>query len=377
MSNTQNKTDKTHAKYSPSSSSRWLNCAASVQLSAKMPERPEGEAAKEGTLCHSVAESILLNKKLPVAPRPLIKDARDFANYVCNLQVKEEHDELLVETKVKLDFIHEDLSGTIDVGLVKHYDTLHAIDLKYGRGYVDHVKNTQLIIYTLGLANLYNFDFAEYKATIYQPRARPPNGRDVEIERTYSYNNKTLKAYIPIIKKAIDAAEKPNAKATVGEWCKYCPAKPICREVRKETLRSAALDFDNEVQPEPKELSRAQLSTIIQKAEYLELWIKDVKAYAEELIKSGQKIKGVTLVPTRPTTKWRNDEQLFKFIKANKLESVLYTRELLSPAEARKILSKKVSVKDLEKFLKRFTVAISSGYKLSNTNDTTLDTDLE
>ena len=371
MGNKQKKIEKTHAKYSPSASSRWLNCAASVQLSAKMPERPEGEAAREGTLCHSVAESILLNKKLPVAPRPLIKDARDFANYVCKTQVEEEHDELLVETKVKLDFIHEDLSGTIDVGLVKHYDTLHAIDLKYGRGYVDHVKNTQLIIYTLGLANLYNFDFAEYKATIYQPRVKDG------IPRTYSYNNKTLKAYIPIIKKAIDAAEKPNAKATVGEWCKYCPAKPICREVRKETLRSAALDFDAEIQPEPKELSREHLSTIIQKAQYLELWIKDVKDYAEELIKSGQKIKGVTLVPTRPVTKWRDDEQLFKFIKANKLESVLYARELLSPAEARKILSKKVSAKDLEKFLKRFTVAISSGYKLSNTNYTTLDTDLE
>jgi CRISPR/Cas system-associated exonuclease Cas4 (RecB family) len=326
-----------------------------------MPERPEGEAAKEGTLAHAVAEAILLNQKLPVAPRPIIKDMRAFTDYVCATQVKEKHDELLVETKVRLPFIHDDLSGTIDVGLVKHYDTLHAIDLKYGRGFVDHVKNTQLIIYTLGLANLYNFDFAHYKATIYQPRAGKGDPRD------YTYTNKELKAYIPIIKKAIDDAEKPNPKATAGAWCKYCPAKPICKEVRKTTLEKALLDFESETQPEPKELSIDQLSALLQHAEYLELWLKDVKAYAEELIKSGKKIKGVELVPTRPVTKWRDEAKLIKFIEVNGLSNVLYERAVLSPAEARKALSKKLSATALQKFLEKYTVAVSSGYKLSST----------
>jgi CRISPR/Cas system-associated exonuclease Cas4 (RecB family) len=369
MSNTKKTIEKAHAKYSPSSSSRWLNCAASVSLSEKIPPRPEGEAAKEGTLAHAYAEALLLTKKPPTAPAHIKKDMIIFSDYVATTLTQDAHDELLVETKVKLPFIHDDLSGTIDVGLVKHYDTLHAIDLKYGRGYVDHVKNTQLIIYTLGLAHLYNFDFADYKATIYQPRS---SGDAV---RSYEYTNKTLKAYIPIIKKAIDLAEGRNPKATAGEWCKYCPAKAICREVRKVTLSNAALDFDTEVQPEPKDLSLEQLSKLIAKAEYLELWIKDVKAYAEELIKSGKKINGVTMIPTRPTTKWQDEEKLKRFIEKNNLNNVMYASELLSPAEARKVLSKKLSDKTLKKFLSTFTVAVSSGYKLSSTNQNNSLTD--
>ena len=48
-----------HARLSPSSAKRWLNCPASIALSAGLPEPPESPYAAEGTLAHAVAESKL------------------------------------------------------------------------------------------------------------------------------------------------------------------------------------------------------------------------------------------------------------------------------------------------------------------------------
>lgn len=359
--------EKTHALYSPSSASRWLNCAGSIALSKQAPPPRTSAAAEEGTLAHAVAEAILLNQKVPQAPREIIKDMRDFTAYVCKTQVDDGHDALLVETKVHLPFIHEELSGTIDVGLVKHYDTLQAIDLKYGRGYVNHVDNPQLLIYTVGLAHIYNYDFAEYKTTIYQPRG--PS----KTVRTHSYTNKDLRAFIDKVKRGIEATEKPDAPLTRGKWCTFCPAKSICPELTRAVMGNARLDFDDDMQPSPKLLKADQLEELLNKAFYLKLWVAEIEALAEDKLRRGEKIKGFSMQPTRPTTKWANEAKLKKFIAANKLEGEFFTQELISPAEARKLLSKKLSDKRLEKFLSLYTVTVSSGYKLTNQDDNSLD----
>lgn len=359
--------EKAHALYSPSSASRWLNCAGSIALSKDAPPSRTSAAAEEGTLAHSVAEAMLLNQKVPVAPREIIKDMRDFTAYVCKEQVDGGHDELLVETKVKLPFIHKELSGTIDVGLANHFDTLHAIDLKYGRGYVSEVNNPQLLIYTIGLAHTYNYDFAHYKSTIYQPRGSS------KTVRTHEYTNKDLKAFIDVLKRGIEATEKPNAPLTRGKWCTFCPAKSICPEITYAVMGNAKLDFDAEILPEPKTLKTMQLEELLSKAVYLKLWVAEVEALAEVKLRQGEKINGFSMVPTRPTTKWRDEAKLKKFIEANKLEDEFFTTDLISPAEARKLLSKKLSDTRLEKFLSLYTVAVSSGYKLTNQDDNSLD----
>ena len=57
------------------------------------------------------------------------------------------------------------------------------------------------------------------------------------------------------------------------------------------------------------------------------------------------------------------------------LIELLIKAELVSPATARKNLSKKFSDTQLEKFLSQNTIKLSSGYKLSNETETASDFD--
>ena len=49
---------KAHAILSPSAAARWLNCPASVAMTASMPEETSTYAL-EGSIAHAVAESVL------------------------------------------------------------------------------------------------------------------------------------------------------------------------------------------------------------------------------------------------------------------------------------------------------------------------------
>jgi Protein of unknown function (DUF2800) len=51
-----------HARLGPSSSSRWIQCTASIRLSENLPESVTGPAAAAGTLMHAVFERLLLNQ---------------------------------------------------------------------------------------------------------------------------------------------------------------------------------------------------------------------------------------------------------------------------------------------------------------------------
>lgn len=363
-------TPKKHAKYSPSSLYRVMACAGSVKLSENAPPSRTSAAAEEGTKAHELVELMLLRKKFDSSKYPayMHDDAKAFAEVVLTESSKAE---LLVETKVDLRHIHAELYGTADVSVVGLYDKLHVIDFKYGRGFISEKKNPQLMTYLLGIAHLYNYDFADYETSIYQPRY---NGKAM---RTYQTTKRELLSFEEQLKWAIDRAETENAPLNKGSHCHFCPAKFTCPELTREAMNQAKLDFDNEVQPDPVTFTKENLSVLLDKANYLKLWLAEVEAYASELLTKGEKIKGYSLQPTRPTTKWRDESKLKTFIDSKKLNKFFYETSLVSPATARKVLSKKFSDKELEKFLSLQTVSVSSGYKLKNNNDTVSDFDLE
>jgi len=357
---------KKHARFAASSSSRWLNCPASVNLSDKAPPQIESKAASEGTTAHALMEDALnLNIKDVVhyfrnderftdEMREHVQTLVDFVYSECKDGVQ-----LLVEERVEVPRLHEtEAFGTVDVAIVEPFGSLHIIDLKFGRGHVNHKDNSQMVYYALGLAARDNFDFEEIKMTIFQPRVG--EGKP----RTHKMGVAELLEWEGRFKEAIDKAETATGDdANRGSWCQFCPAKMICPAISKGAMRDAKLAFESPVQPDPKTLIPSQLKLILDQSAYLELWIKEVKVQAEARLKAGEKIKGWGLKETRPRRVWKYQTEVVRFGK------MAFKEVLLSPSEFEKELKSILPKDEIKAFLKDNVVSVSSGVKLSPTNN--------
>ena len=366
---------KAHAKYSASASARWLACPGSIKRSEEAPPQKESAAATEGTAAHELMEFALnLNIKDVVNffkndeekySLEMREHVQDFVTWVRN-QIKK-GDEFLVEEKTDCHFINPDMGGTVDVAIVEHFGTLHIIDFKYGVGYVDHINNPQMIQYSLGIAHKFNYNFETVKTTIYQPRGGE------EVARSFAMPIEELLVWKEKFTEAVNACENADKEKDLnpGAHCKYCPAKINCPAITTKALAKAKLVFSEAapILPPPKELTPAQLIQVLNAAEYLELWVDEVKSYAENYLAEGKKLHGWTLVPTRPSRMWSNEKDLLaQASDPSSLAAFCFKSEVrcLSPAQAEKALKAcKVPKDKIEKFLKDNVTSVSSGVKLS------------
>ncbi len=368
---------KAHADYAPSSSKRWMNCRACIKRSKNAPEQKSGPASEEGTDAHELMEICFKNKVRDVYSlfqkggmlagtkgekydRDMRKTVQEFIEWVYSLVLPGY--ELIVETKVHLKAIHpKQAFGTVDVAIIEPFGTLHVIDLKYGQMYVDHNDNSQMIFYALGIAQEHGFDFENIKTTIYQPRAGSS-----ETIRSDEFSVAKLRSWLKIFKDAVKACEAADENdTTAGEWCMFCPAKIDCPALSLQLFQEAQLDFKAEVQPDPKNLSPAQLQAILDRSAYLYLWINEVKKYAKEQIEKGKKIKGWKLVPTKAQRKWADADK----VKKMKISDLIVESQLVSPAQAEAVLKKIWDKKYLQSWMRDNVVAVSSGTKLESTNN--------
>lgn len=120
-----------------------MACTPSARLEDKFPEQTS-KYAQEGTLAHETAEKILTalieGRKRPPFKRPelkeIAKELEPYVNYVMSLYNKLNKDGgavIFLETKVDFSEYVPEGFGTGDVIIIAG-DTLHIIDLKYGKG---------------------------------------------------------------------------------------------------------------------------------------------------------------------------------------------------------------------------------------------------
>jgi hypothetical protein len=248
------KEEKKHSEISPSASERWMNCSMSVTLAREAPPQRESAAADEGTLAHEFLELWLSKiKKYPESnwarftPRGLEENDNMFqavklavAHVATSWEVKSE--ELLVEEKVTLPHIHEELSGTADIIKIEPYGRLTVLDYKHGKGHKvkvaaedsssGHKKyNTQLMIYLIGVAHKYHYEFDEFNLGVIQPRAGGNKTPDTDVTL------KEIKQYETFFKKGVDRVYSKNPKLFEGDWCYFCPARDYnCPLQKNKTL---------------------------------------------------------------------------------------------------------------------------------------------
>ena len=341
-----------HARCSASSAFRWINCPGSVTLSEQCPDPGSSNYADEGTLAHSLGELKLRRWLKEISKsryeRELVdiqaseyydgemQEAIDF--YVDT--VLEEYAAagggaiLMVEQRLDLSRWIPEGFGTGDaviISITGHY--IQIIDFKYGKGIkVEALENPQLRLYGLGAADLFEglYDFDTVKTTIVQPRLNHVSSEESSLK------DLLLWADEDVAPRAIMAMEGTDYLAA-GDWCRFCPAKAVCRERASANLELARYEFRR-----PLLLTDEEIGEVLQKANELQKWVADVSAYALDQALAGRHFAGWKLVEGRSVRKYADDLRVADALKAAGFdEAMLYERKLYGITAMEKTVGKK------------------------------------
>ena len=176
---------------------------------------------------------------------------------------------------------------------------LSLFDFKYGTGIlVDAEKNSQLMLYGLAATLLFDviYDFDEVQMTIIQPRRDNISTYSISKDELIHWAEETVR---PIAKLAFEG--KGDFKA--GKHCQFCSVKATCRERAEANLALAQYEFR-----EAELLSDEEVADVLDKADDLISWAKDVKEYALSAALSGKEFPGYKLVEGRSNRKYTDEE---------------------------------------------------------------------
>lgn len=339
-----------HAVLSPSSAARWINCPGSVRLSQLLPPAPSSTYADEGTLAHRVAELKLRVRSREIEPEEYATELTTClaSEYWCG-ELDEATDyyadavferwgtggndaELMVEQRFSLDKWAPGSFGTSDAVVIGN-GVLEVIDLKYGKGVkVNAVENPQLRLYALGAADLFEdlYDFERVRMTIVQPRLDHVSVDMLTLRDLRDWGKN-------IVQPAAYNASNGTGETAAGEWCRWCPAKAVCRTRADENLKLAQYDFK-----EPELLEPEEIGEILKQAEELQKWTADVQAYALQQALDGEHFDGWKLVEGRSVRKYADDLKVAETLQAAGFpEAALYERKLYGITAMEKVVGKK------------------------------------
>ena len=230
-----------HHWLSPSAADRWIICPASAVITYKLGIKSKPSAkALEGTKAHSAAEYWLKNGQPPAwAGKDMVEFVKPYVEHTTTFAKL--GTDARIEYKIKLDqFLGEGGSGTADA-VIGHVPATHGYmnvisDLKYGAGVeVSAVKNLQLSIYALGIAELTKQRYNEYPSytmlNIFQPRVKATT------PKSYLLTNDELehvREEVIIAKEEAYRLQELNVDELYKhtkpskEACQWCPARGVC-----------------------------------------------------------------------------------------------------------------------------------------------------
>ena len=285
-----------HATLSASSAHRWLECTAAPSLEATVPAGTAvSEAALEGTEAHSMAEA-KLRAALEGRPAPEPTDNTEmeectdaYVSFVLDAAKALSPAEVAIEQMVDFGHLVPGGFGTADCIVISE-DTLHIIDLKYGKGVkVEAEGNPQLRLYALGALAEFGvlYDVKHVKMSIFQPRIS--HYSTAEMERA------DLEAWAATeVVPAAQAADAGEGEFKPGEHCRWCRAKAICRARAESNLALAQKEF-----AKAPELAPEEIAEILEQGKDLAAWVKDLEEWAASQLKAGETVPGLKLVAGR------------------------------------------------------------------------------
>ena len=373
-----------HSLVGASSCERWWNCPGSNALIATLPTPPNTKYAAEGTVAHALCEDVLRNKvhfdarwnatakigeiyeeddyQFEVTEE-MAEAANLYVNTIladakrieCNLrksvQLSGNNKEawkhwdvptqerinqrwVNIEQSFTLDDVDSEARGTNDASIYVPGETLIVYDFKYGKGVpVEAIENKQMLYYAIGAAGDKLMEFKSIELVIVQPRAEHPQGPVRRWVTTPQYVN----AFKQELAKRIKAT-RTSDKTETGKWCRFCNAKMICPATRTKVNEIAKIDFQEPAKPNtlrtPDQLTPLELKTLLDNADLIENYIKDVREYAFNLLNRGGTVEGYKLVKGgKAHRKWENEELAASMLELEFGEDEIY--ETLSQQRTR------------------------------------------
>lgn len=337
-----------HSTLGASSSARWLSCPASVKMVEGLKDKGSFFAA-EGTAAHDLAEQAL-NADKPasefigneisgfIVNDEMANNVQRYVDYIADIQEGSVNPTLLVEQRVSYEEWVPQGFGTSDA-IVIDGETVHVIDLKYGKGeavYADN--NTQAMLYALGVLQGFNHihDFKTFVLHIVQPRIGNYSEWSISCEDLLAFGEyASERAELCGTK---DAPFGPSEKA-----CRWCKASGNCKALAEHNLKIIGAEFDdleNITIPDTNKLTADQVAKLLPNVTLITGWLKAVESYALDAICSGGEIPGYKAVNGRSNRRWADNSE---DIVVNMLGEQAYTRKLITPTQAEKILKKEFS----------------------------------
>jgi hypothetical protein len=229
----------------------WLSCPASVTKTKDML-RPSSKYAREGTAAHKVAEMILggdifLPDKVTVEGDEYIVSpgmCRALNPYVTHVQglMALPGAEVVLEKRLVVPHTHGVVWGTLDCGVYAP-DSLHVVDLKFGKGVTVNPDAPQLKLYALALAQHVEGPTAQTTVTltICQPRIE---GMPL---RSHATTLKDLRQWRDDeVRPAVRKIKLGDLTENAGPHCRWCVRKTECQSFAQKHQQHAAAAFDDE-----------------------------------------------------------------------------------------------------------------------------------
>lgn len=349
-----------HAKLSASSAHRWLNCTPSAVLESGFPDT-SSESAAEGTLAHAIAEYKLTKHFLgvkggarahkaqmakfeadPLYFKDMDAHTDDYIAYVVKTHSSlPQPPYLAIEKRVDFSEYVPEGFGTADCILIGG-NTLHIIDLKYGKGtFVDVNDNPQLRLYALGALNEYSMFYSINTVVmhIFQPRKDNISSTEIPVI--------DLKAWGESIKPVAQTAYDGEGEQKTGPHCKFCKAAAVCRAKADEYLALAKLEFKT-----PPLLSNDEVGEVLTAAKDLVSWANSLEEYALSETLAGRRVKGWKVVEGRSNRAFSDIDAAFaKMQSLGYPEASLYERKPITLTAAEKLMGKKEFTDALSEFV--------------------------
>ena len=372
-------TQRAHAILSASGSKRWLSCPPSATLEEQFPESTSDYAA-EGTFAHSLAEHLLrgnlttelkpsiYKKKLadlqkdPLYSQSMLEYIEQYMAIVGEkyLDLKKDYPDTFVMLEQRLDFSEwvPDGFGTGDVVIISP-GVIEIVDLKYGQGVpVSAMGNPQMRLYALGAINEYSmlYDFDKVRMTIIQPRLDSISEDEISVQELLGWGE-------TVVKPTAIMAIAGEGEYKSGDHCQFCRAKAVCRKRAEDNLEMARYEFQN-----PNVLTHDEIAEILEQAEALQKWAKDIQEYAlDQAENHGVKFPGWKLVEGRSNRKYTDKEAV-----AAKLKDEGYAPEVIyQPQEIWGItdMEKKIGKKLFADYLKDLVIKPAGKATLAKESD--------
>lgn len=382
-----------HAKLSPSSAHRWLNCAGSMILEKDFPDS-SSEHAELGTAAHFLASECLeqgkdatdfLNRQIYLVngvahwwerPETInistfytvdLEMTENIQKYLDAVRSQSEGNQLLVEQRVSFGsrIGSENAFGTADA-IILTADEIQVHDLKYGRGVkVDATGNEQLNLYGLGALEEFGMfgDYKQVRKVIHQPRIGHYSEEVVTIAELEEFEQEVKKGVAHI--RALEIGLEDGDGGAIADFegsfnpgekqCQWCKAKAVCPALANHLMETMLGEFENldevELQTAVPEATAQivsyendRLSKFYAAIPLFENWIKAVDAAVHEKLHAGEVVPGFKLVEGRKgSRKWSDDKEAEELFKSMRLKTEqMYDLKVISPTTAAKLQKENV-----------------------------------